>query len=62
MCVGVREHDQVLGWKRQERNPVGQENEWKYATLGGGKSEDPLNIPETWDVRDSQDSKLGGLR
>ena len=38
---GKREHDQAMGAGRQERSPEGQQNEWKYATLGGGRWRDP---------------------
>ena len=41
---------------RQERNPEGQENEWKYAAVwdvGEGKLQ---RVPETWDMRCSQNS------
>jgi hypothetical protein len=35
----------------------GQQSEWKYATLGGGRLGDTEKVLETWEVRDSQDSK-----
>ena len=41
----------------QERRPEGQENEWKYATPGGGRwGGDPLESP-----RDLGGESLSGL-
>ena len=38
-CKG--EQDQVWGWE-QDRSPEGQQNEWKYETLGDGRRRNPL--------------------
>jgi hypothetical protein len=55
------EHDQVLGWVEQDWSSEGQQKEWKQGTSRGRRWGDPQNVPETWDVRDSQDSKRGTL-
>jgi hypothetical protein len=56
--LGVRYWGQVV----HERNPEGRQNEWNYATedVGGGGTLE--NVPETWKVRESQDSKGEDLR
>ena len=52
------EHDQVLVRKKKNWSPEVQQKEWKQATYGGMASQ---NVPEPWEVRDSQDSNGGIL-
>ena len=47
-----------IGWGERTEIPKGQQKEWKQATLGGRRLGGD-HIPETWEVRDSQDSKRG---
>ena len=49
--------------KRTEESPEGQQKDCKQATSGNRRLGDPppQNAPETWEVRDSQDSKGGTL-
>ena len=54
---GKWEHDQVLG-REQERNPEGQQKEWKYATSEGGwEVEGPLEC-----TRDLGHERLSRLK
>jgi hypothetical protein len=42
--------------------PWDQQKEWKQATMGNRRLGGTLqNAPETWEMRDSQDSKEGTL-
>ena len=41
----------------QERNSEGQENEWKYSTSWDGGRRTLQKVPDTWDMRVSQNSK-----
>ena len=43
MLGGKAGQDQV--WEIQERNPEGQENEWKHAASGGGSGANTLESP-----------------
>jgi hypothetical protein len=54
---GKEKHDQVWELGRQERSPEGQQNEWKYATWGWGRWEDPLES-----TGDLEGERLSGLR
>jgi hypothetical protein len=39
-------------------SPESQQKEWKHATSGGRRFWGTIqNVPDTWEVRDSQDSK-----
>ena len=50
------EQDLVFGVEvGQEKNTESQENEWKYAAVEVGDWEDLQKVPETWDMRGSQD-------
>jgi hypothetical protein len=46
-----------MGRGRQERSPEGQQNEWKYATSGGGRWVDTLEC-----TRDLGGKRSSGLR
>jgi hypothetical protein len=59
---GRGEHGQVLGGGGQDWRPEGQQKEWKKTTSGDKRWGGGLqNVPETWEVRDIQDSKGGML-
>jgi hypothetical protein len=47
----------------QKLSPEDQQNEWKHKTSEGGRWEvgDVLKVADTWEVRESQDSKGGTL-
>jgi hypothetical protein len=47
---------------KKDWSPKGQQKEWKQATSGGRRTRRTLqNVSETWEVRDSQDTKGGTL-
>ena len=43
----------------EERSPEGQQNEWKCEALGMGGEGNLQKVPETWEMRESQDSNVG---
>jgi hypothetical protein len=46
---------------KKDQNPEGQQKEWKQAPWEVGGRLTIQNVPETEEVRDSQDSKGGTL-
>ena len=54
------EHDQICGWgDRREALRASRKNRNRKSKKVGGWGT-LNNVPETWEVRDSQDSKGGG--
>jgi hypothetical protein len=56
---GVRKKGILIWyWVREEnRSPEGQQKNWKKATSGHRRLGTLQNLPETWEVNNSQDSK-----
>jgi hypothetical protein len=65
--VGGRKGNLIWYWvRKKDRSSEGQQKEWKQATSGNGRLGVGVglglqNAPETWEVRDSQESKGGTL-
>ena len=43
-----------IRYGEHDRSPEGQENKWKYVASRVRDGMNPLEVPESWDTRDSQ--------